>query len=175
MPRNRSESATFWSIILFVVIADFATKAIAVAMLVPQHVPREVFGDWARLTLVHNPGAAFGVSAGPYSRQIFLLLTVIALLVLSKLYRTTAPGDRLRIIALGLVCGGAVGNLIDRIRSPIGVVDFLDIGFRDWRWPTFNVADMAVSIGAFLLAWALWGEEDVGEPIPKSVHETTRA
>jgi signal peptidase II len=175
MPRNRSESATFWSIILFVVLADFATKALAVAMLVPQHVPREVIGEWARLTLVHNPGAAFGVSAGPYSRQIFLLLTVVALLVLSKLYRTTPPGDRLRVIALGLVCGGAIGNLIDRIRSPIGVVDFLDIGFRDWRWPTFNVADMAVSIGAFLLAWALWGEEDAGEPIPKSVHETTRA
>ena len=175
MPRSKSESATFWSIILCVVVADFVTKALAVAMLVPQHVPREVFGDWARLTLVHNPGAAFGVSAGPFSRQIFLLLTVVALLVLSKLYRTTAPGDRLRIIALGLVCGGAVGNLIDRIRSPIGVVDFLDIGFRDWRWPTFNVADMAVSIGAFLLAWALWGEEDVAEPIPESVHETTRA
>ncbi|MEP7066461.1 MAG: signal peptidase II [Gemmatimonadota bacterium] len=175
MQRSKSESATFWSIIAFVVVSDFATKALAVAMLVPQHVPREVFGEWARLTLVHNPGAAFGVSAGPYSRQIFLLLTVIALLVLSKLYRTTAPGDRLRVIALGLVCGGAIGNLIDRVRSPIGVVDFLDIGFRDWRWPTFNVADMAVSIGAFLLAWALWGEEEVSEPVPKSVTETTRA
>jgi signal peptidase II len=54
-------------------------------------------------------------------------------------------------------------------------VDFLDIGFRDWRWPTFNVADMAVSVGAFLLAWALWGEDDVAEPIPKSVTETTSA
>jgi len=121
MLRNRSESTTCWSIILFVVIADFATKAMAVSMLVPQHVPREIFGEWARLTLVHNPGAAFGVSAGPYSRQIFLLLTVVALFVLSKLYRTTAPGDRLRVIALGLVCGGAIGNLIDRVRSPIGV------------------------------------------------------
>ena len=95
--------------------------------------------------------------------------------MLSKLYRMTAPGDRLRVVALGLVCGGAVGNLIDRVRSPIGVVDFLDIGFRDWRWPTFNVADMAVSIGAFLLAWALWGEEDVTEPVPMAGTETTRA
>ena len=73
------------------------------------------------------------------------------------------------------MCGGAVGNLIDRLRSPIGVVDFLDIGFGDWRWPTFNVADMAVSVGAFLLAWVLWGEDDVAEPIPKSVTETTSA
>jgi signal peptidase II len=160
MPRSRSESTTFWSIICSVVVADFVTKALAVAMLVPQHVPREVLGEWARLTLVHNPGAAFGVSAGPYSRPIFLLLTVVALLVLSKLYRTTRPGDRLRVIALALVCGGAVGNLIDRVRSPIGVVDFLDIGWRDWRWPTFNVADMAVSVGAGLLAWVLWQEDE---------------
>ena len=175
MQRSRSESTTFWAVIVFVVVTDFATKALAVAMLVPQPVPREVLGEWARLTLVHIPGAAGGVSAGPYSRQIFLLLTVAALLVLSKLYRTTAPGDRLRVIALGLVCGGAIGNLIDRVRSPIGVVDFLDIGFRDWRWPTFNVADMAVSIGAFLLACALWGEEYLTEPVPKPVTETTRA
>ncbi len=175
MQRNKSDAATFWSIIIFVVIVDFATKAMAQSMLVPQYVPREVFGEWARLTLVHNPGAAFGVSAGPYSRQIFLLLTVVALFVLSKLYRTTTPGDRLRVIALGLVCGGAVGNLIDRVRSPIGVVDFLDVGFHNWRWPTFNVADMAVSIGAFLLAWALWGEEEVVEPIPKSVTESPSA
>ena len=173
MQRSRSESTTFWAIIAFVVVTDFATKALAVAMLVPQHVPREVLGEWARLTLVHNPGAAFGVSAGPYSRQIFLLLTVVALLVLSKLYRTTAPGDRLRVIALGLVCGGAVGNLIDRVRSPIGVVDFLDIGFRDWRWPTFNVADMAVSVGAFLLAWVLWGEERAGTPVVAGAPETS--
>jgi signal peptidase II len=57
------------------------------------------------------------------------------------------------------VCGGAIGNLIDRVRSASGVVDFIDVGLGDMRWPTFNVADMAVSIGAFLLAWVLWGDE----------------
>ena len=69
------------------------------------------------------------------------------------------PGDVVRTLSLALVCGGAVGNLIDRIRSAHGVVDFIDIGFGDSRWPTFNIADMAVSIGAFLLAWVLWGED----------------
>ena len=59
------------------------------------------------------------------------------------------------------MCGGAIGNLIDRIRSPAGVVDFIDVGVGDLRWPTFNVADMAVSVGAFLLAWVLWGEETI--------------
>jgi signal peptidase II len=52
-----------------------------------------------------------------------------------------------------------VGNLIDRVRSIFGVVDFLDIGIGDSRWPTFNVADMAVSIGAAMLAWVLWQED----------------
>jgi len=89
-----------------------------------------------------------------------MVLTAGALFVLGRLYRATRDGDLLRTLAVALVCGGAIGNLIDRIRSAQGVVDFIDIGIGDSRWPTFNVADMAVSIGAFLLAWVLWGEEN---------------
>jgi signal peptidase II len=88
-----------------------------------------------------------------------MALTAGALAILGRLYRATRQGDLFRTLALGLVCGGAVGNLIDRVRSATGVVDFIDVGVGDLRWPTFNVADMAVSIGAFLLAWVLWGEE----------------
>ena len=88
-----------------------------------------------------------------------MALTAGALIILGRLYKATRQGDFLRTVALGLVCGGAVGNLIDRLRSSAGVVDFIDVGIRDLRWPTFNVADMAVSVGAFLLAWVLWGEE----------------
>lgn len=163
MPRSSSLSRTdrtlFWTLVGTVVVADVITKLVAVRTLIPQRVPRDVMGDWVRLTLVFNRGAAFGLHLGPFSREIFLVLTVAALVILWRLYRATLPGDRLRIVALGLVCGGALGNLIDRIRSPMGVVDFLDIGVRDWRWPTFNVADMAVSTGAFLLAWVLWAED----------------
>ncbi|MDQ3811231.1 MAG: signal peptidase II [Chloroflexota bacterium] len=149
----------FWPIIIGVVVLDSITKALAVRMLVPQRIPREVVGDVFRLTLVYNRGAAFGLHLGPYSRWIFLALTAVALLILYRLYRDTRPGDRLRTVAVALVCAGAIGNLIDRVRSSMGVVDFLDIGVGDLRWPTFNVADIAVSIGAFLLAWALWGED----------------
>ena len=70
--------------------------------------------------------------------------------------RQTKAGDYIRLTALGLVCGGAVGNLIDRVRSPRGVVDFIDVGIGTHRWPTFNVADMAVTVGAVVLAFVLW-------------------
>jgi signal peptidase II len=69
-------------------------------------------------------------------------------------------------LSLALVCGGALGNLIDRVRDKQGVVDFIDIGLGDSRWPTFNIADMAVSLGAFLLAWVLWGEDSETERVP---------
>lgn len=156
---DRLRPILFWSVVLVIVITDLITKAIAVYALVPQRIPREVIGDYVRFTLVYNPGAAFGLNVGGYSRWIFTALTVGALFILAHLYRNTRDNDWPRTLALGLVCAGAIGNLIDRIRSPLGVVDFLDIGIGDMRWPTFNVADMAVSVGAFLLAWVLWGDE----------------
>jgi signal peptidase II len=68
----------------------------------------------------------------------------------------------MRLLALALVCGGAVGNLIDRVRSSRGVVDFIDVGVGSYRWPTFNVADIAVTCGAVALALVLWSE---GKPV----------
>ncbi|MDQ6887913.1 MAG: signal peptidase II [Gemmatimonadota bacterium] len=145
-----------------IVLLDVLTKWLAERDLHPlRYAPREVVGSWVRLTLVYNKGAAFGLNLGPYSRWIFMALTIVALLILVRLYRATGVQERLRLMAIGLVCGGALGNLIDRVRSDSGVVDFLDVGIADHRWPTFNVADIAVSVGAFLLAWALWGEETV--------------
>ena len=160
MQRGRANTPLFWSVLVVVVIADVITKAIAVYSLAPQRIPHEVIGESVRLTLVYNPGAAFGLNVGDYSRWIFMVLTIGALVILGRLYRQTRDGDLQRTLAIALVCAGAVGNLIDRIRSPLGVVDFIDVGFGDMRWPTFNVADMAVSVGAFMLAWVLWGEEN---------------
>ena len=160
MRSGRANTPLFWSVLATIVLADFVTKAIAVYALVPQRIPHELIGETVRFTLVYNPGAAFGLHLGEYSRWIFMVLTVGALFILGRLYRATRDGDLVRTLAIALVCAGAVGNLIDRVRSARGVVDFIDIGIGDTRWPTFNVADMAVSIGAFLLAWVLWGEED---------------
>lgn len=160
MPRSSVRNAmVFWPVVLGIVVADIVTKAIAVATLQPRNVAHPVFGDTVRLTLVYNPGAAFGFHLGAQSRWIFMALTLAALVILWRLYTSTARGDLPRVLALALVSAGAVGNLLDRIRSPLGVVDFIDIGIGDMRWPTFNVADIAVSTGAFLLAWVLWGED----------------
>jgi len=148
----------FWPILIAIVASDVITKATADAVL-NRLSPREVIGDWLRFTLVYNPGAAFGLHVGPASRWVFMALTIGALLILGRLFVSSRDGDRMRVTSLALVCGGALGNLIDRIRWDKGVVDFIDVGVRDARWPTFNVADMAVSMGAFLLAIVLWAED----------------
>jgi signal peptidase II len=150
----------FWPVLIAIVAADVATKFVAVARFGNfPGVPHPVVGDWFRLTLVYNPGAAFGLNVGEHSRWVFIALTVAALVILGRLYVSTQRGDSMRITSLALVCGGALGNLIDRISKKAGVVDFLDLGFKDARWPTFNVADIAVSLGAFLLAIVLWQED----------------
>ena len=151
--------------LLVVLVVDIVTKAIAERALLPRGIPHDVFGNWFRFTLVYNPGAAFGLNLGPQSRWIFSALTIVALVILARLYLTTRPGDTARVSALALVCAGAIGNLIDRLRSFFGVVDFIDIGIGDARWPTFNVADMAVSIGAGLLAYVLWQEDQAAQAV----------
>ena len=148
-----------WPVLLVVVLLDQVTKNLAESFLPPNGFPEQVLGDAVRFALVYNPGAAFGLYLGSYSRWIFMTLTLGALIILWRLFQQTQSHQRARALAVGLVAAGAIGNLIDRVRSDLGVVDFIDVGFGLHRWPTFNVADMAVSSGAFLLAWVLWGEE----------------
>jgi signal peptidase II len=146
-----------------IVLVDAITKAIAVAQLAPAHVPHPVLGEFVRLTLSYNRGAAFGLNLGDWSRPGFIALSFVAFAVLSSLYKASAADARLRVIAIASVTAGAAGNLIDRMRSARGVVDFLDVGVGAWRWPTFNVADVAVSFGAIALAVALWREDRAAE------------
>ncbi len=155
----RNNAAWFWPVLLAVTAADVATKWLAQRFLPLPQLPHELFGNAVRLTLVYNPGAAFGLSLGAHSRWIFMALIIAALAILARLYAATRPGHVGRVVALALVCGGALGNLLDRVRSGMGVVDFIDVGVRDARWPTFNVADMAVTTGALLLAVVLWAED----------------
>ena len=159
LSEARRKQTLYWSIVIAWVAIDVITKAWAESALTPQRMPHRVFGDFFRFTLVYNQGAAFGMHIGDWSRWIFAVLTIGALVMLAHLLRETRDGDIPRTLALALVTAGAIGNLIDRIRSPQGVIDFIDIGTNTWRFWTFNVADIGVSCGAVLLAIVLWREE----------------
>ena len=155
---SAADRRVFPTAVVSVVVADLASKLLAQANLLRTSAI-SVVGDWFQLRLVYNPGAAFGLNLGPYSRWIFFAVAILAIVVLTRMSRSTPAGDWFRQLALGLICGGAAGNLVDRIRSTQGVVDFLDVGVGTLRWPTFNVADIAVSCGAVALAFSLWRED----------------
>ena len=116
------------------------------------HESVRVISGFFDLTYVRNPGAAFvflSGASGVWRSVFFITVSVVALAVIIALIRQTH--DRLPLIALSLIGGGAVGNLIDRVRFG-EVVDFIDWYFRTYHWPTFNIADSAISIGVGLLA-----------------------
>jgi len=154
----RAKAALYLGMVGSIVAVDFGTKLL-VQRTLRLYDPVPIFGDYVRLTYIYNPGAAFGLHLGPYSRILFLALSVLAVTILFMIYRSTPLSDRTRLIAVALVTAGALGNMIDRVRSPRGVVDFLDVGVGNVRWPVFNVADIAVTTGAILLALSLWREE----------------
>jgi signal peptidase II len=158
MKSGAESRRLFWVAALALVVGDFTTKRLAEQTLLP-FPPVEVVGEWVQLRLVYNQGAAFGLHLGPWSRWIFLGVAVLAIVLLYRLARSSPARDWMRQASCALVAGGAAGNLVDRIRSAQGVVDFIDIGVGATRWPTFNMADMGVSVGAIALALSLWLED----------------
>lgn len=140
---------------LATLLLDVASKRFAVTELSPPYVPHNVLGDVLRFTLAYNPEGAMSFSLGPSSRWWFVSLSVGTLFVLAYMYKQTRPDDRIQIVSLALICGGALGNLVDRLRSARGVVDFIDVGIGTHRFWTFNVADMAVTLGTATLTWVL--------------------
>ena len=151
-----------------ILVADQLTKLWALRELVPGGSVRVVDGFFS-LTLVMNPGLAFGMLAGlPEGfRWAVGLLAVVALMVLAGVaVRLLPQGGLLSRLAIGLIFGGAIGNLIDRVRFG-AVVDFLDFYWRGWHWPAFNVADSAISVGVALLAvQMILADRDAARRIP---------
>jgi signal peptidase II len=141
-----------------IMVLDLVTKRWALEALAFER--SEILGGLVPLTLAFNRGAAFGISLGDDSRWFFVPVTLLALALLAMLFRQAHDHDRLRIVSISLVVSGAVGNLYDRVRWSRGVIDFIgpiDLGF--WDFPIFNVADMAITCGAILLALSFWLEE----------------
>ncbi len=143
---------TRWLLIAgIVVILDQITKYVAVAALAGQP-PVEVT-PFFNLLLVYNRGAAFSFLAGMggWQHYLFTGIAVVASVWIVFLLRRY-PQQTLFCLALSLVLGGAVGNVIDRMTVG-AVVDFLDFHAYGWHWPAFNVADSAITCGAILLVW----------------------
>ncbi len=138
------------------IVVDQVTKAIALAWLAPGTAV-DVIDGLVALRLGLNTGVAFGLLVGLPGdwRWVVWLLSLGALLLMLRLSRQVLPhgGWRPRV-GVGLILGGAAGNLIDRVRLG-GVVDFLDVYWGDYHWPAFNAADSAISVGVALLAVSL--------------------
>ena len=130
------------------VIVDQASKYLVVANLA-QGMRIDVLGDVLRISHIRNSGAIFGVMRG--SGGYFTYFSLVAAIVLVVVLLLSRKARGLVKVGLGLVLGGAVGNLIDRLRLG-AVVDFIDIGTSDaLRWPSFNVADLAITVGVIFI------------------------
>jgi signal peptidase II len=167
------KARAFWPLLALLVLADCGTKQLAVEHLEPMSMPRQVIGDMLRLRLAYNTGIAFSIPVGAYSRWVISGFAAIVLIVIFRLYWQTGARDRWQAAALALVAGGAIGNALDRLRSPLGVVDFIDLGVGGHRFYTFNVADLGVTFGAALLALIVWrrgAQEDDTAPADPPAH-----
>lgn len=148
---------------LLALVLDQLTKWWAVAAIDPLH-PVTVIPGLLDLVLVHNRGAAFGFlnrSDIQWQFWLFLGATVVAAAAIVALLRSSRFNAWLSA-ALGLVLGGALGNLVDRIRFR-AVIDFVDVYVGQWHWPAFNVADMAICIGAILAYIVIWRTPEAPE------------
>lgn len=156
---NRAGALRWLWCSLAVIVADQATKLAAVALIRPAS-PVELLPT-LNLVLAYNPGAAFSIlgTAGGWQRWLFIGLAVVICAFIVHWLRGMPRGARWTPLALSLVLGGAIGNVIDRVR--IGaVVDFIDFHVGDWHWPAFNVADSAICIGAALLVVGTFRREE---------------
>jgi signal peptidase II len=149
--QGRIARLALWlSIITIILLLDFYTKQWASRAL-ELYRPKEVF-SWLNLTLAHNYGMAFSFLSDQQGWQRWFLTVVgiiISIFLFIWLLRLPVR-ERLTGVALSLVLGGAIGNLIDRVLLGY-VVDFIDVYRGDWHWPAFNIADSAISVGVVLL------------------------
>ena len=153
------KARAFWPVFVFVVGADFVSKWLAAAHLPPVGTPHPVLGNILRLTLSYNRGAAMGLPLGSHVSVVLGLVGLVATAFLFVWYRKVGRDRVLLPLTLGLLAGGALGNAWQRLLSPRGVVDFIDVGVGAHRFWTFNVADSALTVGVVLLLFVFPHEE----------------
>ncbi len=163
MIKPLHQSGLIWLLLTLIVFAlDQWTKVLASAELA-LHQPLALM-PYLNLTLMHNTGAAFSFlsDAGGWQRWFFSVLAVAVSGFLVVWLAKLPANDKWQCAALALILGGAIGNVVDRIRMGY-VVDFIDVYYQDWHWPAFNVADSSITIGAVMLViHMIWGPKVEG-------------
>ena len=160
----RKPSANSMYLVLVAILVIFADQASKILvekrMEVGQSIP--IVADFFRLTFVRNAGGAFGISLG--GEWFYLVASIVAIVFIFLYFRRMSAMGAGPQISLAMILGGALGNLVDRLRYGT-VTDFLDFGIGRLRWPVFNLADAAVTVGivVFLLSLLLKKAEDRGE------------
>lgn len=146
----------FLAIALSVILLDQVTKELVQATM-PLLTGKPVIAGFFNLIHVRNTGGAFSIFAGAdpmFRRIVFIGLNLLVTGIIAYAYTKTRREDAWLRTAYVLICGGALGNLVDRVRFG-SVVDFLDFYIGSYHWPAFNVADMAISAGAVMLCISL--------------------
>ena len=154
IPRK---ARVFWPLLLIVFLADCSTKEIAEEALRHPGASENIVGDVLRFTLVYNTGAAMGL-LGSWAKELLGAVGIAATVMFFGWYRRAAAGATALSAALALIIAGALGNAWQRLLVPSGVVDFIDVGVGASRFWVFNVADIAVHVGAVMLFLVLWRE-----------------
>lgn len=184
-PSERSRLVFLAAVALVVAALDLATKAWVMATLRGYDPVRrgpkvyEVIPGWVDLIFAQNPGGAFSVLHGlgeGLRRPFFIVVSVVAIVFLVGVFSKVRPEQRALWWGLPLALGGALGNLVDRVR--LGwVVDFIDVyvvrGAQEHHWPIFNVADVAISVGVVLIMLGL-GRAHKGAPSGQAQVEPTQ-
>lgn len=166
---------TFYLVALAVILLDQASKLVIIRTLrLGQGFP--VLPGFFDIVFVLNPGAAFGFLATlsePVRNPLFILISAVAVILIILYHTRYLRSHRLVSFALGLILGGAVGNLTDRLHYGM-VVDFLDVHVGAYHWPAFNMADSAISIGVSLMVLDMlldWRRENRKAPTDGTADE----
>jgi signal peptidase II len=162
--RNKPNALPWLWLSAMVIVLDQLSKLWAVRALQPMGLPHAVIPGFLNWTLVFNQGAAFSflTDAGGWQRWFFVLLALIISAVLVAWLARTPRRDWRTAMPLGLIVGGALGNLVDRLHAA-QVTDFIQVYFRQWSYPVFNIADCGITVGAVMLvAFGLFANKPAG-------------
>lgn len=151
MIARERHTTTFLAVALVVVLGDLVSKQLAIAHLAGETSTLTALGERIRFALLHNDAGAFGVSLGPNTFGINVGLTLSALVLIAPTCRELARIDAWAPCTLGLIAGGAGGNLVSLLTSPAGVTDFIALDRGNGHELVFNLADVAAYAGLILM------------------------